>query len=531
MVTDTIESSAFLSAIVESSSDAIVGKSRDGTILSWNAAAEKLYGYGAQEAVGQNISLIIPPERSTELKEILARISRGERVESFETVRVRKDGSHIDVSLTISPIKDAGGRILGASAISRDITERRIAERERAELTQSLEEQRQRLSDIVRSVPGVVWEAWGEPDEAEQHINFVSDYVEKMLGYTVDEWLSTPNFWLNIVHPEDRERAAREARAKFLSEKGGTSQFRWLRKDGSAIWVEAHSAPIRDQEGRPVGMRGVTMDITGRKQAEYALRESEERYKSLLENANDIIYSHDLEGNYLTINRAGELATGYAREEILGGLNISQTIAPEHRERARQMIARKLRDPSPTVYELDIISKEGRRLTLEVSTRLFYVEGKPVAVEGVARDVTERKRAEEEQARLREEVIRAQESLLEELSTPLIPIKKGIVAMPLIGAMNAERASQMLSALLEGVRARCPHTAIIDITGVQTVDTQVASALIDAASAVELMGTEVIITGIRGRVAQTLIGLGVDLGTIVTRRNLQSGIEYAERSR
>jgi rsbT co-antagonist protein RsbR len=195
------------------------------------------------------------------------------------------------------------------------------------------------------------------------------------------------------------------------------------------------------------------------------------------------------------------------------------------------MMEQKLRDPSPTVYELDIISKSGRRLTLEVSTRLFYEDGKPVAVEGVARDVTERKRAEEEQARLREEVIRAQESLLVELSTPLIPIKKGIVAMPLIGAMNSERASQMISALLEGVRERCPHTAIIDITGVPTVDTQVASALIDAASAVELMGTEVVITGIRSRVAQTLIGLGVDLGTIVTRRNLQSGIEYAERSR
>jgi PAS domain S-box-containing protein len=531
MATDIIESSAFLSAIVESSNDAIVGKSLEGTILSWNAAAEKLYGYSAQETVGQNISLIIPPERSTELKEILSRIIRGERVESFETVRVGKDGTRIEVSLTISPIKDSSGRILGASTISRDITERRTAERERAELLHRLEEQRRRLSDIVRNVPGVVWEAWGEPDEAGQRINFVSDYVEKMLGYTVDEWLSTPNFWLNIVHPEDRERAAREARVKFLSEEGGTSRFRWLRKDGRALWVEAHSAPIKDHEGRPVGMCGVTMDITGRKLAEDALRESEERYKSLLENANDIIYSHDLEGNYLAINRAGELATGYTREEILGGLNISQTIAPEHRERARQMTEQKLRDPSPTVYELDIISKDGRRLTLEVSTRLFYEGGKPVAVEGVARDVTERKRAEDEQARLREEIIRAQESLLVELSTPLIPIKKGIVAMPLIGAMNAERASQMISALLEGVRERCPHTAIIDITGVPTVDTQVASALIDAASAVELMGTEVIITGIRGRVAQTLIGLGVDLGTIVTRRNLQSGIEYAERSR
>jgi len=98
----------------------------------------------------------------------------------------------------------------------------------------------------------------------------------------------------------------------------------------------------------------------------------------------------------------------------------------------------------------------------------------------------------------------------------------------LIGAMNDRRAAQMLTALLEGVRERCPRFVIIDITGVSTIDTQVATALISAAAAVKLMGTEVVITGIRGRVAQTLIGLGVDLTGIVTRRNLQSGIEYAE---
>jgi PAS domain S-box-containing protein len=262
MPTDTLESSAFLSAIVESSDDAIIGKTLEGTILSWNAGAERLYQYSAEEAIGRNISLIIPPERDRELERILQRIGRGERVHHLETVRVRKDGTRLDVSVTISPIRDAEGKIIGASAITRDITERKLSEQERASL--------------------------------------------------------------------------------------------------------------------------------------------------------------------------------------------------------------------------------------------------------------------------REELIRTQELLLAELSTPLIPIKEGIVVMPLVGAMNEKRAGQMLSVLLEGIKERCPHTAIIDITGVSTVDTQVASALINAASTVKLMGTEVVITGIRGRVAQTLIGLGVDLSGIVTRRNLQSGIDYAE---
>jgi PAS domain S-box-containing protein len=146
----------------------------------------------------------------------------------------------------------------------------------------------------------------------------------------------------------------------------------------------------------------VAREITERKRAREELERSEEKYRSLLENANDIIYSHDFEGNYLTINRAGAEATGYTRERILGGLNIAQVVAPEHLELAREMTLRKLQDPSPTVYEVDIITKDQRRLTLEVSTRIAYKDGQAVAVEGVARDVTRRKRAEASQRFLAE---------------------------------------------------------------------------------------------------------------------------------
>jgi PAS domain S-box-containing protein len=129
--------------------------------------------------------------------------------------------------------------------------------------------------------------------------------------------------------------------------------------------------------------------------AKKALEQSEEKYRGLLENANDLIYSHDLEGNYLTINRACEEVTGYTRQEILSGLNIAQIVAPEHLERAKKMTAAKLNDPTPTLYELDIITKGGRRLTLEVSTRISQLEGQSPVIEGIGRDVTERKRAEE----------------------------------------------------------------------------------------------------------------------------------------
>ncbi|HJQ33563.1 MAG TPA: ATP-binding protein [Pyrinomonadaceae bacterium] len=168
---------------------------------------------------------------------------------------------------------------------------------------------------------------------------------------------------------------------------------------------------------------GMLLRAWGTQRDATSVMEAEERYRSLLENANDIIYSHDLEGRYLAINRAGSEITGYTREEILGGLNIARVVAPEHLELAKRMTEEKLRDPSAsTVYEVDIIARDGRRLTLEVSTRIAYDHGRPVAVEGIARDVTgraraaaERERAVAERERLLAEATAAQEEAEEAL--------------------------------------------------------------------------------------------------------------------
>ncbi len=122
---------AQLAAIVDSSDDVIVSKTLDGIIQSWNRAAERLFGWTADEAVGKHITLIIPQNRWSEEQDVLARLRRGERVDHFETVRQRKDGSLVDVSITVSPVRDGSGRIVGASKIARDITERRRIEQER----------------------------------------------------------------------------------------------------------------------------------------------------------------------------------------------------------------------------------------------------------------------------------------------------------------------------------------------------------------------------------------------------------------
>ena len=143
----------------------------------------------------------------------------------------------------------------------------------------------------------------------------------------------------------------------------------------------------------------------------------------------------------------------------------------------------------------------------------------------------ERLRAEQERARLQEEVIRMQAAMLEELSTPLIPLSDAVVIMPLVGTIDSKRAEQLLAVVSQGVVSKGARVAIIDITGVPTVDTHVASVLIRASQAVRLLGAEVVLTGIRSRVARALVELGVDLGGLVTRGSLQAGITYAQSRR
>ncbi len=162
-----VEAQSRLAAIVESSDDAIVSKNLDGTITSWNRAAEQVFGYAATEAIGRNITLIVPPDRLEEEADILARLQRGERVDHFETVRRRKDGTLFEVSVTISPVKDALGRIIGASKVARDITERKRLEQFRREaelsgrLLQLQEDERRRVARELHDGVGQLLAALG----------------------------------------------------------------------------------------------------------------------------------------------------------------------------------------------------------------------------------------------------------------------------------------------------------------------------------------------------------------------------------
>jgi PAS domain S-box-containing protein len=332
---------SLLAAIVESSTDAVIGKTPDGIVMSWNDAAARMYGYESAEAVGRHISFIVPADLSGQLAEIMERLKRGEGIDNLETTRVHKDGTRLDVAVTISPIRDRSGRLVGASTIARNISEQKRTEAERASLLRLVERERVRLKNLLGSVPGVVWEAWGEPDADSQRINFVSDHVEQMLGYTVEEWLSTPNFWLSIVHPDDGERAAREAHAIYESRAGGVSQFRWMAKDGRVVHVESQSVIVLDERGEPVGMRGVTMDITARKQAEEQLRFVAEVSRVL---SSSLDYEATLEGlTRLAVTTLADLCLIDLIEED----ETIRRVAASHADPSRLAIVERLRSYPP----------------------------------------------------------------------------------------------------------------------------------------------------------------------------------------
>jgi PAS domain S-box-containing protein len=160
-----------------------------------------------------------------------------------------------------------------------ELEERRRAETEKAHLLSEVLAQRKRLNEIIASVPGIVWEMWGSPEGPGRTMHFVSDHAERILGYDVERWLTTPNFWLSIVHPDDRECAARQATESYNRKQNGISRFRWLAADGREVWVEARSTVICDDAGNPIGMRGVTMDISAAKEAEAARTQLEEQLR------------------------------------------------------------------------------------------------------------------------------------------------------------------------------------------------------------------------------------------------------------
>ena len=263
-----LHAQASLAAIVASSDDAIVSKSLDGVIQSWNAAAERIFGYTAEEAVGREITFVIPPERKMEEVQILQRLRAGERVESFESVRMRKDGSLVPVSLTISPLRDETGRVVGASKIARDITARLQAEN-------TLRESEERFRALSENVPAIVW-AWNPDGE----LTYVNSAWTDCTGQSMEDSLGFG--WSKTIHPDDKVRALTQWRHCVETGEVYECELRYSSRGGGYCWHYCRAKPVRGDDGAISVWHGASLDIQEKKSAEEALREADRRKDEFL---------------------------------------------------------------------------------------------------------------------------------------------------------------------------------------------------------------------------------------------------------
>jgi PAS domain S-box-containing protein len=271
------EAKARLAAIVTSSADAIIGKTLDGIVTSWNGAAERMFGYSAGEIIGLSIRRLIPADRQAEEDMILTRLAQNESIVHFETKRVTKDGRTFDASVTISPVRDAEGGVIGAAKIVRDISERKQAE-------QALHASKERLQFVLDAARL----GWGQYDPL--HGTTWWDTRLKEMFEVADDKTDIEEF-TKRVHPDDAERvwAAIEAGLDPTDPKPYATEFRHLRADGEVRWVEAHGLTHFEgapPERRAVMMVGTAQDITERKRREEERNEREERERLLMREIN-----------------------------------------------------------------------------------------------------------------------------------------------------------------------------------------------------------------------------------------------------
>lgn len=290
-----------LVAIVKSSDDAIVGMTLNGMIQSWNRGAERVYGYRAEEVIGRSISLLCPPNRLDEVPAMLDRIANGEHVRNVETVQRRKKGDRIDVSLTISPVKDPDGSVMGASAIARDVTEQKRIEA-------ALRDSEARFRMMADTAPVMVWMAG--PDT---HITFINKRWLEFTGRTVQEEIG--DNWFTGIHHDDLDRCRTSYLEAFKSEQPFFLEYRLRRHDGEYRWIMDTGVPLFDESGRFGGYIGTCMDLTERKDMEDQLRRMLKEKESLLREVH-----HRVKNNLQVISSLLNLQSASIKDPLVNQL-------------------------------------------------------------------------------------------------------------------------------------------------------------------------------------------------------------------
>jgi PAS domain S-box-containing protein len=556
-------------AVVESSEDAIISKNLDGIIVSWNAGAERIYGYMQAEAVGKPISILVPPELVDDQNRILKSLRAGERIEHYETVRVTKEGKRINVSLSLAPIKDTSGAIVELSGIARDITERKLAEQELATAMERLHlaiesgsvggwdynlktgkkvwfgETHAQLGMAPDEAPGSFEESWNRihKDDREhlqhalrvardKHEQFTEEFrvvwrdgttrwirsrgrffyaangePERLLGLSVDiterklaeesllaseerlrsaqwaarigtfEWnirtgvsTRTPELealygvppgsfgkthedFLNLVHPDDRARVVKLVEGSLETEQPIEGEWRTIWPDGSVHWIAARWQMLVDESGKPSRVVGVNMDVTDRKRAEEAQRESEERFRLVANAAPVMIWMSGVDKEPTYFNQLWQDFTGLSETDLRKGL--ARIVHPDDYPQCHEVYCRGFDQRQPFTKECRLRRHDGEyRWMLDIGAPRFHKDGSFAGYIGSCVDVTDRKLAEEALSGMTRKLVEAQEQERARIARELhddINQRVALLAVRLeqVRENNVDLPSEVLSTMQE----------------------------------------------------------------------------------
>ena len=364
--------------LLDTVGQSIIVTDPQGKVIYWNQAAEELYGWSAEEVIGLSIMEVTPSEEMVEkAAEIMAEILAGKSWWGEFEVR-RKDGTTFPAMVTDTPVYDERGDLVGIIGISTDISEIKQTEKLRRseERFRLLAENAQDLIALYRIKPTPGFE-------------YVSPSSTAITGYTPEEYYADPELGYKIVHPDDRHLLD-----EILHYPKASSTIRWIRKDGKVVWTEQRNKPIYDEAGELVAIEGIARDITERKEAEEALRSSEEFFRALYENAQHPIFLLDRDLNFVDVNPYACEFYGYTREEFTR-INVSDITLPE--ERADQLRTRERLHKQGSVFirERRHRKKNGEIVAVTADVARVTRSGKELYVSKLT-DITERKRAEEQ---------------------------------------------------------------------------------------------------------------------------------------
>ena len=366
---------ARLAAIETYSEDALIAKTLDGIITSWNAGAERIFGYSAQEIVGRNASLLDTPEHPDDTHSILERIRNGEPVIRYETRRRKKDGGIINISLTASQIRDTQNHLIGISTIAHDITPRKRAEKELLLKNYVFESalEGNAIADMQGNVTHVnpaFMQLWGYPQK------------EDLIGRSISTFFADEQDALPVLEALDSTgRWEGEILAK--------------RKDGSTFFSDCVATAILDETGTRIGFHSAHRDVTEERRIRQALRESEERFRTLFEEALDGITLADAKtGIIIDCNPAMAAIAGRVRAELIGQPQSILHPADPGYPTLSPTFRQHLTEKRGHLLETQLVTKSGIIREVEIKANILNIQGQAI-MQGIFHDITDRKRAEE----------------------------------------------------------------------------------------------------------------------------------------